>query len=61
MAPPDVRGVDFVATRIEGALLLALGACAGRLTAQAAGWVVPLEHQDIDALYRRHRTVYGQR
>ena len=42
MAPPDacvVGGCNaIVATRIEGALLLPLGACAGRLTAQAAGW-----------------------
>jgi L-ribulokinase len=38
LAALDERFADFVATRIEGELLLPLGACAGRLTAQAAGW-----------------------
>jgi L-ribulokinase len=34
----DERFADFPATRIEGSPFLPLGACAGRLTAQAAGW-----------------------
>ena len=32
------RFADFPSTRIEGFPFLPLGACAGRLTAQAAGW-----------------------